>query len=229
MGIANHLSASAASPRLSPVGSFRRFLDWPGISAILALISVGLLTYLFWVTRGLIHVWVLPVLYLLLVLLIASGLGRAASILASFGAALALDYYFIPPLYSIITGEHSILLVVFLLTGLVAGQLAEWARRRTEEALAGRAEIARLYGDLKDRAVDFQKQARLLDLAHDAILVEDLDSRIQFWNQGAAEMYGWQKQDALGRIADELLQTEMPMPRPQIMELLTQAGFWEAN
>src|SRR5581483_3788188 len=36
----------------------------------------------------------------------------------------------------------------------------------------------------------------LIDLAHDAILLRDPISRITFWNQGAAALYGWSAQEA---------------------------------
>ncbi|MBV8377002.1 MAG: PAS domain S-box protein, partial [Verrucomicrobia bacterium] len=42
-----------------------------------------------------------------------------------------------------------------------------------------------------------QEQANLLELAHDAIFVRSLDEKIQYWNKGAEELYGWTAQEAL--------------------------------
>lgn len=44
-----------------------------------------------------------------------------------------------------------------------------------------------------------EEQARLLDLAQDAILVTDVDDRITYWNSAAERFYGWSVQEAVGR------------------------------
>ena len=41
-------------------------------------------------------------------------------------------------------------------------------------------------------AAVLQERARLLDLTHDTIFVRDMNDVITYWNQGAAELYGWQ-------------------------------------
>ena len=66
--------------------------------------------------------------------------------------------------------------------------------------------------EFESRAAVMQKQAELLDIAEDAIMVRDLDERIIFWNRGAQERYGWTKEQALGRIVHDLLQTESALP-----------------
>jgi PAS domain S-box-containing protein len=48
-------------------------------------------------------------------------------------------------------------------------------------------------------------QARLLDIAHDAIHVNNLDNQIIYWNKGAERIYGWHAAEVLGRLADEML------------------------
>jgi PAS domain S-box-containing protein len=43
-----------------------------------------------------------------------------------------------------------------------------------------------------------QEQANLLELAHDAIFVRSLDEKIQYWNKGAEQLYGWTGEEAIG-------------------------------
>ena len=74
-----------------------------------------------------------------------------------------------------------------------------------------------------------RKQAALLGLAHDAILVCDLQSRITFWNPGAERTYGWAADEALGRVSYELLQTRFPVSREAVVLALQEKGEWEGE
>jgi PAS domain S-box-containing protein len=78
----------------------------------------------------------------------------------------------------------------------------------------------------KTQASRLAEQAALLDLAQDAIFVVEMDSTIIYWNKGAEKMYGWTKQEALGRNVHELLRTESSAPLQEIRGDLVQTGQW---
>jgi PAS domain S-box-containing protein len=52
------------------------------------------------------------------------------------------------------------------------------------------------------------EQASLLDKAHDAIVVIGVDARVQYWNHGATKLYGFARDEALGKSFADLVQPE---------------------
>ena len=72
-----------------------------------------------------------------------------------------------------------------------------------------------------------REQAEVLDLAQ--VMVRDLEGRIILWTQGAQKLFGYTRQEALGRISYELLQTQFPRPLEEIAAELRSSGTWEGN
>ncbi|MGB8355615.1 MAG: PAS domain S-box protein [Chthoniobacteraceae bacterium] len=78
-----------------------------------------------------------------------------------------------------------------------------WIRDRAFPVRNASGEIQRIAGVARDitegrQATErIQEQAALLDKAHDAILVRDLEGRILFWNKGAERIYGWTREEAM--------------------------------
>jgi len=73
-----------------------------------------------------------------------------------------------------------------------------------------------------------QEQASLLDTAHEAILVKDLEDRITYWNKGAERTYGWSAAEALGKRSCDLLSTDLERHREALAEVLAQ-GEWNGE
>ena len=85
--------------------------------------------------------------------------------------------------------------------------------------------------DITERKLAEQKigeQAALLDITSDAIAVRDLEQRIVYWNQGAHRLYGWHETEAIGRIANELLQSDRATIDTIVQQVLTQ-GQWQGE
>src|SRR5262245_65821450 len=78
----------------------------------------------------------------------------------------------------------------------------------------------------QDAALTLARQARLLELASDAIFVRDMAGRITYWSRGAEALYGWSKAEALGKVSHELLHTVFPRPLAEIEAIVAHGGSW---
>jgi len=88
-----------------------------------------------------------------------------------------------------------------------------------------------LFNDITERKraeEAIREQTRLLDLAQDAIVVRDLEDRIQYWNQGAEQLFGWTVAEALEQPAWRLLHEEIFKHRDAI-KLALEKGRWSGE
>jgi two-component system sensor histidine kinase/response regulator len=72
-------------------------------------------------------------------------------------------------------------------------------------------------------------QADLLDLSHESIMIRTFAGRVEFWNRGSEQMYGYSKQQAIGSITHVLLHTVFPQPLSEIEAQLLQKGRWDGE
>ena len=83
--------------------------------------------------------------------------------------------------------------------------------------------------ELERRTEQVLEQATLLDLANDAIMVRDSDGEISYWNRGAERLYGWSREDVIGKAVHDVLKTDFPQPFAEIREQLLRAGYWQGE
>jgi PAS domain S-box-containing protein len=95
--------------------------------------------------------------------------------------------------------------------------------------IIGASKVARDITQHKKSEKRLVEQAHLLDLSSDAILVRDGQDRILDWNRAAEKMYGFTRQEALGKTSHGLLRTEFPEPLPEILEILLRDGHWSGE
>src|SRR5271154_248531 len=79
------------------------------------------------------------------------------------------------------------------------------------------------------RVVSGKLHSELLELAHDAIIVRDVDGVILYWNGGAQKTSGWTAAEACGNVTHQFLKTEFPEPLDQLYERLFKFGSWEGE
>ena len=74
-----------------------------------------------------------------------------------------------------------------------------------------------------------KEQASLLDVAHDGVFVRDRNELITYWNRGAEELYGWTREEAVGKVSHQLLHTVFPAPLEELTARVLRTGRWEGE
>src|SRR5271165_1925007 len=97
------------------------------------------------------------------------------------------------------------------------GSVREWVGTCTDITARKRAEA------------ELRQMSHLIDQAHDAILIRDMQGTIRYWNRGAERMYGWTRAEALGRVSHEFLRTRFPVPLSRFEADLVSSGSWEGE
>ena len=130
----------------------RSRLDQKWAGYLVAVVSVGALTLLLKIVGAHVNAATVSLALLLNVLFIATRWGSLPALVASIVAMLGFNFFFLPPFgtFTIAATDNWIALLAFLVTAVTAGQLSARAKRRAEEAEAGRGEIERLYAELRD-------------------------------------------------------------------------------
>jgi diguanylate cyclase (GGDEF)-like protein/PAS domain S-box-containing protein len=88
---------------------------------------------------------------------------------------------------------------------LMVSAAVAYGRKIRREMESHAAERERYLVELRESEKQFRQQASLLDKAQDAIVVHGMDHCILYWNKSAERLYGWSKEEALGKSAQELI------------------------
>jgi PAS domain S-box-containing protein len=147
----------------------------------------------------------------------AAGAGLLVATVAVWGTAHGFG-----PFVNHAPLHNAVLLQIFIavksLTGLIlAAVISE--KQQLGEALKERTR------ELEQNTVQLAYQAELLDLANDAILVRTAADEISYWNEGAERLYGWAREEVLGKSLHKVLRTEFPVSLPEIL----QSDRWEGE
>src|SRR5262245_44252628 len=173
-------------------------------------IAVALVTFVCF--RLNVSITTAALLYLIVVVLASLTGSFVLSAVVSIIAILCLDYVFTEPRFTIdLTLREPlnlVALITFLGTALVVTSLMAKVRKSFEV---------------------LREQAGLLDLTHDTIFVRDMNNVITYWNSGAEELYGWTREEALGNVTHQLLQTIFAAPLEEINAELLRTGRWEGD
>ncbi len=73
-----------------------------------------------------------------------------------------------------------------------------------------------------------REQNLLLDVAKDAIIVQNIDNKILFWNQAAQSLYGWKVEEAVGKNIKQLLYQGSPQIEDAYLSVMN-TGEWRGE
>jgi PAS domain S-box-containing protein len=76
-------------------------------------------------------------------------------------------------------------------------------------------------------SAEFDSLVKILDLAN--VIIHDVEGKIFEWTTGGERLYGWTRQEAVGQVVHDLLQTKYPVPRGEIVAALRGRGSWEGE
>ncbi len=122
---------------------------WDCVLALLGTLSVTLLIYWFGFYPFIPNI---SLIYLVIVLALASTRGLFAAVLASIAAFLCIDFFLVKPLYTFTIErlDEWLGLFVFLCAGIITGQLASALRKRAQQAHRREHEMRILYELVRD-------------------------------------------------------------------------------
>jgi two-component system sensor histidine kinase KdpD len=115
--------------------------------ALVAVAGVAAITWAYFVWLHVTNATTVALSYLLLLLFVAASSRLWVAMTASLAAALAFNFFFLPPIGSFVIADPQnwLAFVTFLVVSLVSSRLSSVARDQQREALSRRDELSRLF------------------------------------------------------------------------------------
>lgn len=130
----------------------------------------------------------------------------------------AVDYISVPVVPEVLRAKISIFAELHRKT-----RMLESLNRELEQRVQDRT------AELEKSEEQLRTRAELVELASEAIIVRDWGGTLQFWNSGAENMFGWRKDEILGKDLHSVLKTVFPVSREDAEAELRERGWWEGN
>jgi PAS domain S-box-containing protein len=189
--------------------------------------AIALIAFLVsFVVRDLLDNWLIGIsdrgliIFLPAILLVAFFLGLGPAILTALLSAVAAWYFFLPPYQTFAIGINGAIVLATFVVGTGVGiALVHWLRITITAAETER----------KQREQAQVKYLSMLDSLFDAIILRDAQDRITGWNRGAEVLYGWTREEVLGRNIHSLFQTKFPKAFDEILADMRRNGRWEGE
>jgi two-component system, NtrC family, sensor kinase len=130
----------------------------------------------------------------------------------------AVDYISVPVVPEVLRAKIGVFVDLHRKT-----RMLEKLNNELEKRVAERTE------ELRQREEQFRSRAQLLELATEAIMMRDLSGRVVYWSSGAEHLYGWKREEVLGKDLHTVLRTLFPVSRELIEAALVERKEWQGN
>lgn len=130
----------------------------------------------------------------------------------------AVDYISVPVVPEVLRAKIGVFVELHRKT-----RMLEKLNNELERRVAERTE------ELRQREEQFRSRAQLLELASEAIVMRDMNGNLLYWSSGAESLYGWKREDVLGKDLHTLLKTVFPVSRDAVEDTLLERKVWQGN
>ena len=113
--------------------------------------------------------------------------------------------------------------------GEIRSYITQIVSIRVKEAEPTAVWIASDITERKQAEQKILEQAALIDIATDAIFVQDLENQILFWSQGAERLYGQTAAETVGQTAHALFHQECLSPSETSFQTTIEKGSWQGE
>jgi two-component system, cell cycle sensor histidine kinase and response regulator CckA len=208
--------------------SLSDFLKRPAVRYLAGIVAVGLA----FLVRETLSFWTGPdfpeyLVFYPTVMIVALLAGIWPALCAIATAAVIISLYWILPTHGPFAAPSAgsfVGLGLFAVVCAFLSLIAELYRRSRQKAAAYDKEQA-----LREGQEALRQQAELLKLSFDAIIVWQTNGRIESWNRGAEELYGFAESEATNRLIHELLHAEDVPAKLDFEALVRAGGQWEGE
>ena len=130
----------------------------------------------------------------------------------------AVDYIPVPVVPEVLRAKISVFVDLHRKT-----RMLEKLNNELEQRVAERTE------ELRRREEQVRSRAQLLELATEAIMMRDMNGNVVYWNSGAEHLYGWKREEVLGKDLHAVLRTQFPVSRETVEATLLERKMWQGN
>ena len=72
-------------------------------------------------------------------------------------------------------------------------------------------------------------QNEILTRSHEGVMIANLSNKVTLWNSAAAELFGWTREEAIGRSPEEILGIEKPEIVEELRSAAAQRRYWNGE